>query len=119
MEPVEALKIIFRYISAMKPGKIETFGVAPTGKKLTTASKAHPKVHLALQFVLRSYFRLRGVTAVRLGQCIQRTGDSTGTQRSVLIHYASDDDPRFHYYRSTQAALDIAAITGNTKARII
>ena len=119
MEPSEALKTVLRYITTLRPGKVETFGIAQPGKKLTTASKAHPKVHLALQFILRNYFRLSNVTAVRLGHCIQRTGDSTGTQRSVLIHYKTDDDPRFHYYRSAQVALDIKAITGDSRSRII
>ena len=78
-----------------------------------------PKIHLALQFVMKNHFRVADVIAVRIGRSISKIGQFMTASGSTLVYYHSDRDPDFHHHESDGTALDITKITGGTKARII
>ena len=98
-----AMDTILNYISRLAAGKIpETFGYVASQSRLllSAASKKAPKVFLALQFVIRNFFRISDVFAVRLGKCVNTVSKCDYAERSVLIHYTSDTDPDFHFYET-------------------
>eukprot|EP00959_Pyramimonas_sp_CCMP1952_P399263 8366094-Pyramimonas_sp.AAC.2 len=98
------------------------FGFAPTQRgnlQLTTASHMNPKVHLALQFLSRNYFRLENVIAVRLAKSVDKLPACAPATGSTLIYYDNDVTPAFHYYESTGTAIDVHRVTGSSHARII
>eukprot|EP00974_Lingulodinium_polyedra_P052318 5033443-Lingulodinium_polyedra.AAC.1 len=65
----------------------------------------------SLQYLVRNFFRVGNVIAVRLAKAVQRAPKCSCGDSSVLIHYSYDLDPGFHYYETEDAALDISAIT--------
>eukprot|EP00959_Pyramimonas_sp_CCMP1952_P325836 6820455-Pyramimonas_sp.AAC.1 len=77
--------------------------------QVTSASRVSPNVHLALQHVIRSFFRIEGVVSVRL----------TYADSCTLLHYDNDGAPGFHYYEAESTALNIKDITGPAHSRII
>ena len=79
----DAMRLVLDYISGLPAGKApETFGyvsAAPNGGlsaaelRLSPASKRAPKIHLAQQILMRAYFRVGNVVALRLGKIIYKT----------------------------------------------
>ena len=70
-----AMHTLLTHISNLQAGKpAVTFGYAIVKDRpvLTTASKEAPKVHLALQFLIKNFFRINDTIAVRLGNGIAR-----------------------------------------------
>eukprot|EP00974_Lingulodinium_polyedra_P058363 5622096-Lingulodinium_polyedra.AAC.1 len=73
-----ATRAVLQYISDLRAGKAaEIFGYVPderkgAGFKLSPMSHKAPKVHLALQYLVRNFFRVGNVVAVRLARAIQR-----------------------------------------------
>lgn len=86
---------------------------------LSAWSKQVPKIHLALQYLLRNYSRIENVIAVRMGKSGTRTQTCDYVDSSTLLHYKSDTEPSFHYYETVDIALDIKAITHDDNSRII
>ena len=118
----DAMDAILEYISRLPAGKPpEVFGYsgAPGHLQLTAISKNAPKIFLALQFVIRNFFRVNDVVAVRLGKSLSQVKKCEYAERSVLIHYTSDTNPDFHYYETNDTALDLNHIAGSNKSRII
>eukprot|EP00959_Pyramimonas_sp_CCMP1952_P315632 6606083-Pyramimonas_sp.AAC.1 len=59
------------HLSAGKPAKV--FGYIPDYKgnlNLSDDSRSHPRVHLALQYLVRNYFRVERLVAVRLAKSV-------------------------------------------------
>eukprot|EP00959_Pyramimonas_sp_CCMP1952_P404478 8476683-Pyramimonas_sp.AAC.1 len=65
---------------------------------MTTASRVSPKVHLALQYLVRNFFRIENVVPVRLAMGIPELPPVTYADSCALVHYDNDVDPGFHYY---------------------
>ena len=124
----DAMDTIINYISRLTAGKLpETFGyVVKPGERgnvnpgqLTTVSKKAPKVLLALQYVIRNFFRIPDVFAVRLGKSVKSVGKCDYAERCTLVYYMNDGNPNLHYYETKDTALDIKYITQCDNARII
>jgi len=118
----DAMDIILIYVSRLQAGKTpEVFGYFYVDGKynLTTASKKAPKVYMALQYVIRNFFRIQDVFAVRLGKSVHRVGKCEHAEKSTLIYYTCDNAPDFHYYETEDTALDIQYITQNNSSRFI
>ena len=114
----DAMDVILEYIGNLAAGKPPiTFGY--NASTLTTASQRAPKIYLALQFIIRNFFRVSDVYAVRLGKSVAHTHHDSNADGSTLIHYTTDNNPTFHYYESKDTALDIFAITHNNKTRFM
>ena len=127
-----AMEIILNFIDELSEGKTpETFGYVEVRKDktknqqekpeltLSQASKRSPKVFLALQFVIRNYFRINDVFAIRLGKGLHTVQKCSLADSSVLIYYFNHQEPTFHYYETKDTALDIRTITQSTKSRTI
>eukprot|EP00959_Pyramimonas_sp_CCMP1952_P130278 2724152-Pyramimonas_sp.AAC.1 len=87
------------HLGAGKPAKV--FGYIPDYKgnlNLSDDSKFHPRVHLALQYLVRNYFRVERVVAVRLVKSVLNLPSVKYATGSTLIHYDNDVNPAFHYY---------------------
>eukprot|EP00959_Pyramimonas_sp_CCMP1952_P340852 7139647-Pyramimonas_sp.AAC.1 len=65
---------------------------------MTSASRLSPKVHLALQYLIRNVFRIENVVSVRLAKSIQGTAlnihDITGSAHSRIIQYLKSTKPQ-------------------------
>ena len=85
----------------------------------TTASQLSPKVHMALQFLVRNYFCIENVVAIRFAKSVSKLPAVTYAESCALVHYDRDVTPGFHYHESDGMALYISDITGSTHARII
>ena len=98
----DAMDTILNYISRLPAGKTpETFGYTKTRAtspqlQLSMASKRAPKVFLALQYVIRNFFRINDVFAIRLGKSVSTVNKCDYADRSILIYYDSDTDTNFH-----------------------
>eukprot|EP00959_Pyramimonas_sp_CCMP1952_P206607 4320546-Pyramimonas_sp.AAC.1 len=91
-----------------------TFGYVPTKKgalQITRASRLSPKVHLALQYLIRNFFRIENVVSVRLAKGIQKLPPVAYADSSTLVHYDNDVNPGFHSYEAEGTALNIHYIT--------
>ena len=119
----EAIDTIIEYILRLMSGKTpETFGYVRTdgGRlQLTTASRNAPKVLYALQHMIRNFFRISDVIAVRLGKGVHYVSRCKYADASVLFYYTSDVDPVFYCYETKDTALNIHHITQSSAARII
>eukprot|EP00959_Pyramimonas_sp_CCMP1952_P285918 5978375-Pyramimonas_sp.AAC.1 len=97
---------------AGKPATV--FGYIPDYKgnlKLSDGSKFHSRVHFALQYIVRNYFRVERVVAVRLAKSASGLPAVKYAAGSTLIHYDSDVNPAFHYYECVGTGLNISQIT--------
>ena len=119
IKPNDALTTVLNYISSLGWNKPASFGFTRDGKHLMKASRTHPKVHLALRYVLRNYFHIPRVTAVRLGRGVRRLHDFGTAERSVLVHFQPGPTPRFHYYHSKETQLTLPDILYSTDSSII
>ena len=122
----DAMDLIIDYIGNLAHNKMpETFGYAVDKKgdafsfHLTSASKRAPKIYMALQYLVRNFFRIESVVAIRLGKGVRSVGKFHYADRSTLVYYSSDTDPDFRYYETDDTALDVLKITQNPNARMI
>ncbi len=81
-------------------------------------SKRSPRIHLALQYVIRNFFRIDNVIAVRLGRSVNKLPKHEGADGCTLIHFVSDVTPYFHFYETVDTQLDVMKITNSNKSRI-
>ena len=98
-----AMHTLLTHISNLQAGKpAVTFGYAMVKDRfvLTAASKEAPKVHLALQFLIKNFFRISNTIAVRLGKGTAKVPSCKYADGSALIHYVNDVNPDFHYYET-------------------
>ena len=64
IKPNDALTTVLNYISSLPRNKPASFGFTRDGKHLMKASRTHPKVHLALRYVLRNCFHIPRVQPI-------------------------------------------------------
>ena len=120
-----AMDTFLDFVKTLQAGKPPmVFGYMPLVKdgaelQITTTSRAYPKVYQALQFLVRNFFRVPDVFAVRLARGVQTTSYCSLSQKSTLIYFTSDTDPQFQCYESKDSALNIAEITGGQRHRIM
>ena len=62
---------------------------------------------MALQFLVRNYFRIENVVAIRLARSISNLPAVTYAESCTLVHYDNDVTPGFHYYESDGTTLNI------------
>eukprot|EP00959_Pyramimonas_sp_CCMP1952_P031600 662783-Pyramimonas_sp.AAC.1 len=81
-------------LSAGRPAL--TFGYVRTKTgtlQMTTASRLSPKVHLALQYLIRNFFRIENAVSVRSAESIHKLPLVTYADSCTLVHYDNDVDP--------------------------
>ena len=118
----DAMHIVLRYIAELPAGTpAEAFGYAISGGSyhLTTMSKKAPRIHLALQYLIRNVFQVANVVTVRLGKSVKKTQSCNYCDGCTLVYYHRDVNPEFQMYECDGAALDIPKITGSGHSRII
>ena len=74
---------------------------------------------MALQFLIRNYFRVDNVVTVRLGKSVHKIPKCAHADGCTLIHYTNDLNPDFHYYETTDTALNIPQIIHANNSRVI
>jgi len=120
-----AMDTVLQYIDRLSAGKTpEIYGYVPstTDKntfQLSAASRNAPKVYLALQFVIRTFFRISDVIAVKIGKSVTSVNSCEYASSCVLIYYTNNLDPDFHFHETKDTALNIQHIAQSNKARII
>ena len=118
-----AMRTVLTFIAGLGAGKPAlTFGYLPDSKgslRTTDASKLNPRIHMALQFLVRNYFRVDNVVAVRLAKSVHKLAPIKYATGCTLIHYDNDVSPAFHYYECSGTGLDVPQITGSNHSRII
>ena len=72
-----------------------------------------------MQFLLRNHFRIADVFAVRIARAVHRFSKFPQADSSVTITYTNDEHPDFQLHESKSAEVDIFAISGSYKARVI
>eukprot|EP00959_Pyramimonas_sp_CCMP1952_P152127 3182994-Pyramimonas_sp.AAC.1 len=86
---------------------------------MASASRLSPKVHLALQYRIRNFFRIENVVSVGLAKSIHKLPPVACVDSCALVQYANDVNPGFHYYEAEGTALNVHDITGSAHSRII
>eukprot|EP00959_Pyramimonas_sp_CCMP1952_P348203 7293432-Pyramimonas_sp.AAC.1 len=86
---------------------------------MTTASRVSSEQHLALQFLVRNYFRIENVVTVRLAKGIHGLPAAPYADSCTLASNDNDVTPGFQYYDSEGTALNMHDIIGSTHARTI
>ncbi len=116
----KAMQTVLDYIGNLPAGKApELFGYSAPNGELTTATKRAPKVFMALQYVVKSFFKIDDVIAVRVGNSIHQLPSYSGADSSVVIYYYDDNDPQFKYYETKDTAVELRQITSSTKSKVI
>eukprot|EP00959_Pyramimonas_sp_CCMP1952_P473962 9502644-Pyramimonas_sp.AAC.1 len=64
---------------------------------MTSASRLSPKVHMALQYLIRNCFRIENLVSVRLAKSIHELPLVAYAVSCTLAHYDNDVNPGFHY----------------------
>eukprot|EP00959_Pyramimonas_sp_CCMP1952_P334768 7010323-Pyramimonas_sp.AAC.1 len=109
-----AMQTVLAYVAHLGAGKLAAvFGYIPDYKgnlNLSDDSKLHPRVQLALQYLVRNYFRVERVIAVRLAEGVLNLPSVKHATGSTLIHYDNDANPAFHYYECVGTGLNISQI---------
>eukprot|EP00959_Pyramimonas_sp_CCMP1952_P261753 5473606-Pyramimonas_sp.AAC.1 len=69
------------------------FGYVPTKegmRQMTSASRLSPKVHLALEYLIRNFFRIENVVSVRLAKGTHKLPPVAYADSCTLVHYDND-----------------------------
>ena len=105
---------VLDYCATLQPGrKAVTFGFLEGERTLSAHSKAHPRIHMAIQYVVKTHFKESNVVAVRLGRSIQRLPKYKGAARQTIIYWTSDESPDFHMVETDgQEVTDLPRLTG-------
>ena len=117
-----AMRTIIDYISSLPSGKTPvTYGYTQHNNQLrpATTNTTSPKIYMALQYLLKTFFQLSSVVTVRLGKGVHTTTKCPYASGSTLIYYENDTEPDFKLYETTDTALDIINITNCAHVRII
>ena len=86
-----AMKTVIAHIAGLPAGKApKLFGYVPDTQgnlRLSTESKFAPRIHLALQYLVRTYFRIDKVIAIRLGKSVSYVprGNTPTAARSFIM----------------------------------
>eukprot|EP00959_Pyramimonas_sp_CCMP1952_P247423 5172200-Pyramimonas_sp.AAC.1 len=97
-------------------------GDIPTNRgalQMTSAICLSLKVHVALQYLIRNFFRIENVVSVRLAQSIHKLPPVAHADSCTLVHYGNDVNPGLHSCEAEGATLNIHDITGLAHSRII
>eukprot|EP00959_Pyramimonas_sp_CCMP1952_P457603 9475218-Pyramimonas_sp.AAC.1 len=86
---------------------------------MTSASRLSPKVHLALLYLARDFFRIENVVSVRLAKGIHKLPPVAYADNCTLLHCDNDVNPGFQYDEADGTSLNIYDITGLAHSRII
>ena len=117
------MKTVINYIAGLPSGRLPvTFGYLPDHKgnrRMAEGSELAPRARLALQCLVRRYFRTERVIAVRLAQSFRSIPAWKRADCSALIHCDNDAGPRFHYYGSSSTALQLINVTGSAHSLIM
>ena len=108
-----------RTLPAGKSPRLFGYHLLKEEPELTYISLQAPRIHLALQFLLRNHFRIADVFAVRIARAVHRFSKFPQADSSVTITYTNDEHPDFQRHESKSAEVDIFAISGSYKARVI
>eukprot|EP00959_Pyramimonas_sp_CCMP1952_P440399 9220694-Pyramimonas_sp.AAC.1 len=73
---------------------------------MTSASRLSPEPHLALQYLIRNFFRIDNVVSVRFANGIHRLPPVAYADICTLVHYDNDVNPGSHYYEAEASALN-------------
>jgi len=118
----EAMDALRSYMSRIRVGRPpETFGYTYMNEQyqLTPQSKKAPRIHFALYHVVKTFFQVEDVFAMRLGKGVRRTDVEKHTDRCMLIYYYDDSQPYFHFYETSDTAIEIQNITQSKVARFV
>jgi len=74
---------------------------------------------MALQYILKSFFKIEDVVAIRVGNSVHQLQTYPGADRSVVIYYYDDIDPQFKYYETKDTAIELRQLTSSTKSKVI
>ena len=74
---------------------------------------------MALQYLIRNYFGVENVIAVRLAKSMHDLPTYPRADSCALVYYDNDMAPGFHYYESNGTALNVNDIANSARARII
>eukprot|EP00959_Pyramimonas_sp_CCMP1952_P345732 7240438-Pyramimonas_sp.AAC.1 len=95
-----ALRAVLTFLASLSAGRPAlTFGYVPTKEGtllMTSASRLSPKVHCALQYLIRNFFRIENVVSVRLAKSIHKLLLVASADSCTLVHYDNDVNPGFH-----------------------
>eukprot|EP00959_Pyramimonas_sp_CCMP1952_P071501 1493372-Pyramimonas_sp.AAC.1 len=104
------LRTVLTFVASLPAGRpAMTFGYVPTKKgilQMTSASRPSPEAHLALQYLIRSFFRIGNVVSVRLAKSMRELPLVSYADSCALVHCGNDADPGFHYYEAEGNALN-------------
>eukprot|EP00959_Pyramimonas_sp_CCMP1952_P185398 3876702-Pyramimonas_sp.AAC.1 len=118
-----ALRVVLTFIAGQPAGRpAMTCGYAPTKEatlQMTSASRLSPKVHLALQHLIRIFFRVESVVSVRLAKSMHVLPPGAYADSCALVHYDSGVNPGLHYYEAEGTAPHVHDIAGPAPSRII
>ena len=90
-----------------------------TQYRLTSASNDAPKVLYAFQHIIRNFFRIEDVFAIRLGKSVRTVSRCLQADGCTLVYYLSDINPDFRFYETQDTALDIRHVTNSDKNRFM
>ena len=119
-DPPQALTEVVLFIGQLQPGAPPLiFGTRICGT-LSSDSKRHPRIHLALQYVIRHHFDLADCTLVRMGRSVRRLKPIAGAVTSTLIHWTNDDSPDFKMLATDDVEIaDLRKVTGSGASRFL
>eukprot|EP00959_Pyramimonas_sp_CCMP1952_P205147 4289922-Pyramimonas_sp.AAC.1 len=116
------LRTALTFVASLSSGRPAlTFGYVPAKKgalQRATASRLSPKVHLALQHVIRNFSRIENVVSVRLAKRTHKLPPVTYADNCTLVHYDIDVNPGLHHDEAEGIVLNIHGIVGSAHSRI-
>jgi len=89
----------------------QTFGYID-GDKVTNHSKKYPRVHAALDYIVRVCFQLTNVSQVRLARGVRRLRASGGGHRSILFWWLGRNSEDLQVFESDSTDIDVAFVVG-------
>eukprot|EP00959_Pyramimonas_sp_CCMP1952_P453345 9468085-Pyramimonas_sp.AAC.1 len=118
-----ALRTAPTFVASLPAGRpAMRYGCVPIKKgtlQMTSASRLSPMVHLALQCLARSFFRIENVVSVRLSNRTRALLPAAYARSCTSVFYDNDVNPGFHDHEAEGTALNIHDVTGSAHSRVI
>eukprot|EP00959_Pyramimonas_sp_CCMP1952_P022150 465706-Pyramimonas_sp.AAC.1 len=86
---------------------------------MTSASRIFPKVHLALEYLIRNFFRVENVDSVRLAMSNHKLPPVAYADSCELVRYDNDVSPGLRYHEAEGTALNMCHIIGSAQSMSI
>ena len=111
-----AVQVVLDAIDRLQPKASKLFGYTNEqglGWHLSSASRQEPRIHLALDFVIRNVLHIASAGAARIARCTPQLRTVAGYDMSTILWWYGADVDHITVHEGESSAVDLQAVIGD------